>query len=535
MRVCAGVLVFAALGAAAFAQGTPATCRALTELKFDAVKITAAEHVAPGWAFPKSPFNAGFKPAAESHASFCRVALTIDKDIKVEIWLPDIWNHRFEGVGNGGLTGAINYPAMAQAVREGFATASTDTGHETQEGFFDASWVAGHPDRVENFAYRAHHLMAVNAKKIITAYYGRESKKNYFSGCSSGGWQALSEAQRYPEDYDGIVAGAPAINFVRLQSLGFVQAWQARRTPRGDLTPAKLSFMAKAMVAQCDPGDGVKDGFITDPRTCKFDWSKLLCKAGDKPDCLTRAQIARAQTLYGPQTTPRGLKLYPGLPLGVASAFGPHSIAPGHDPFKDSMMIQALKQKPRWTVDRYDPDRDMAPIDKELGGMMNATNPDLSAFKAHGGKLLMYHGWADGLLSPYNTLDYYHAVEAKTPDADKFVRLFMVPSMGHCGGGEGPNGLDSNAAIVSWVEGGEAPDEITGYHTDKDGAIGMTRPLCAEPKVAVYKGSGPTDQASSFVCRIPGTPIVSAAAPRRVADSKRTPPKIERYSIPRKR
>jgi Tannase and feruloyl esterase. len=535
MRVCAGVLVFAALGAAAFAQGTPASCRALTELKFENVKITAAEHVAPGWTFPKSPFNASFKPAAESHASFCRVALTIDKDIKVEIWLPDIWNHRFEGVGNGGLTGAINYPAMAQAVREGFATASTDTGHETQEGFFDASWAAGHPERVENFAYRAHHLMAVNAKKIITAYYGRESKKNYFTGCSSGGWQALSEAQRYPEDYDGIVAGAPAINFVRLQSLGFVQAWQARRTPKGDLTPAKLSYMAKAMVAQCDPGDGVKDGFITDPRTCKFDWSKLLCKAGDKPDCLTRAQIARAQTLYGPQTTPRGLKLYPGLPLGVASAFGPHSIAPGHDPFKDSMMIQALKQKPRWTVDRYDPDRDMAPIDKELGGMMNATNPDLSAFKAHGGKLLMYHGWADGLLSPYNTLDYYHAVEAKTPDADKFVRLFMVPSMGHCGGGEGPNGLDSNAAIVSWVEGGEAPDEITGYHTDKDGSIGMTRPLCAEPKVAVYKGTGPTDQASSFVCRIPGTPIVSNAAPRRVADSKRTPSKIERYSIPRKR
>ncbi len=502
-RFAFALIAAAALsGAGAWAQGTPATCKGLAELKLENVRITAAEHVAPGWLFPKSLFNA-LARRAEAHTSFCRVALTIDKEIRVEVWMPDIWNHRFEGVGNGGLTGALNYPDMARAVGAGFAAASTDTGHETPDGFFDASWAAGHPERVENFAHRGHHLMAVTAKKIIAAYYGHEPKKSYFTGCSAGGWQALSEAERYPEDYDGIVAGAPAINFVRLQSIGFVQAWRARLNPKGELPQAKLSLLSKAMVAQCDSGDGTKDGFITDPRACKFDWSKVQCKAGDKPGCLTKAQVARAKTLYGPQTTPKGLKLYPGLALGVTYVPGPHSLFPGHDPFKETLLIQALKQRPSWSVATYDPDRAMGPLDRELGGMMDATNPDLSAFKAHGGKLLIYHGWSDGQLSPFNTLDYFHAVHEKNPGADTFVRLFLIPSMGHCGGGEGPNGFDSNSAIVSWVESGEAPDEITGYHTAPDGTIMATRPLCAEPRVAIYKGFGPVDEASSFVCKVP--------------------------------
>ncbi len=502
-RFAVALLAGAALSSAvAFAQATPAGCRALAELKLDNVKITAAEHVSPGWKLPKSPFNGTLRPMAEAKTSFCRVALTIEKEIKVEVWMPDIWNHRFEGVGNGGLTGALNFPDMARAAAAGFATASTDTGHDTPDGFFDSNWVPGHPERVENFAYRGHHLMAVTAKKIIAAYYGHEPKKNYFTGCSSGGWQGLSEAQRYPDDYDGIVAGAPAINFVRLQSNGFVQAWRSRQNPKGELTPAKLSLLAKAMVSQCDLSDGSKDGFITDPRLCKFDWSKVLCKAADKPDCLTRAQVARAKTLYGPQSTPRGLKLYPGKPIGTL-AIAPIEFPASRDPFDSLMIIKALKQKPNWRTGNFDPDRDIPPMDKELGAMLNATNPDLAAFKAHGGKLLIYHGWSDNVLSPTNTLDYVHAVEAKTPGADNFLRLFLIPSMSHCGGGEGPNAFDANAAIVSWVETGEAPEELIGYHNDRDGAITATRPLCAEPKVAFYKGSGPLDEAASFVCKAP--------------------------------
>ncbi len=500
-----GVVMLAATCAfatAALAQSDQ--CKAMADLKLDAVRITAAEHIAPGWKFPPSLFNAFLGPRAVSRHSFCRVALTIEKEIKVEVWLPDVWNLRFEAVGNGGLTGALNYPSMAEAVDAGFASASTDTGHVTPKGFFDSDWVAGHSDRVRNFAYRAHHLMAVTAKKVIAAYYGRPARKNYFTGCSSGGWQGLSEAQRYPDDYDGIVAGAPANNFVRLQSSGFVDAYWHRQNPKGDIPPAKLAMLAKAMLEQCDASDGLKDGIITDPRLCRFDYRKVQCKAGDRPDCLTKAQVARAKHLYGPQSTRRGLKLYPGKALGAVVI--PHIDFPaGSDPFNNTMMILALKHRPSWRTATFNPDRDIPPLEKELGAELDATNPDLSAFKAHGGKLLMYQGWGDNILSPYNTLDYFHAVEKKTPGADTFVRLFMIPTMGHCAGGIGPNAFDSNAAIVDWVEHDEAPERLIGYHVAKDGTIGMTRPLCAEPDVAVYKGSGSTDDAANFVCRKPLT------------------------------
>ncbi len=496
-----GLISVLLAGGALFAMPALAqsSCSSLTDLKLDNVRITTAEHVVPGWKPPKSLFAWG---DSRAKTSFCRVVLTIEKEIRTELWLPDIWNGRFEGVGNGGLSGDLNYPSMAQAVTAGFATASTDTGHQTIKSMFDSDWVPGHPDRVENFAHRGHHLMAVVAKQIIAAYYGAPAKKNYFNGCSSGGWQGLSEAQRYPEDYDGIVAGAPAINFVQLQSKAFVQAWFARRTPNGDLPPAKLAMLAKAMVAQCDAADGLKDGIITDPRLCKFDYSALRCKAGDKPDCLTSAQIARAKTLYGPQSTPKGLKLYPGKPLGVVAS-APIEFPAGQDPFDTLMLPQVLKQKPSWRTATFDPDRDIPPMEAEVGGLLDSMNPDLSAFKARGGKLLLYHGWADNVLSPYNTLDYVHAVEKKVPGASDFMRLFMIPSMGHCGGGDGPNSFDSNSAIVDWVEKSQAPDELIGFHIDPAGKFGMTRPLCAEPKVAFYKGTGSPDDAANFICKKP--------------------------------
>lgn len=494
-KILLGAATLALLAATAAEAGD---CAALKGLKREGVTITKAEAVGPGWAPPKSLFT---QPDPTAKTSFCRVVLTIEKEIQAEVWLPDVWNGRFQGVGNGGLTGALNYPAMAEAVRAGFATASTDTGHITTKGFFDIDWVAGHPERVENFGHRAHHLMAVTAKAVIAAYYGKPPTKNYYNGCSSGGWQGLTEAQRYPGDYDGIVAGAPAINFVRLQSNGFVQAWRSRKNPEGAISPPKLLNLAKAMVAQCDGIDGVKDGIITDPRQCKFDYAKIQCKDHNGPDCLTKAQIERAKTLYGPQKTRKGLKLYPGQAAGIVSLF---AIAqePGRDPINDTMMIAALKQKPKWTTATFDPDRDIPPMDKELGSTLNSANPDLSAFAARGGKLLLYHGWADNLLSPYNTLDYFGQVMRKTPDAANAVRLFMIPSMGHCGGGDGPNAFDSTAAIVNWVEKDEAPERLRAYHANQDGSIGMTRPICAEPKVAVYKGSGSASEAKNFECKL---------------------------------
>lgn len=497
-RAAFAAFLFATTASAALAAPGTA-CTALADLKLADVTITAAEQVSPGWKYPASPFNGFLGPRAAAQTSFCRVALTIEKEIKVEVWLPDVWNQRFQGVGNGGLTGAINYPGMADAVKGGFATASTDTGHQTPDSFFDSSWVAGHPDRVENFGYRGHHLMAVTAKKIVAAYYGTPVKKAYYTGCSSGGWQGLTEAQRYPDDYDGIVAGAPAMNFVRLQSNGFYTAYISRRTPGGDIPPDKQKMMAAAMMAKCDASDGLKDGLITDPRLCKFDFQEIQCKSGDKPDCLTKAQVARAKMLYGPRPTKNGVKLYPGQPLGVPPA---NIFASGtDDPFDKTMMILALKEKPKWRTATFEPLRDLPPLEKELG-WLDSDNPDLSAFKARGGKLLMYHGWADPGLPPYVSLDYFAAVNKAVPDANNFLRLFMIPGMGHCGGGIGPNAFDSTAAIVDWVEKDEAPERLIGYHTNEDGTIGMTRPLCAEPKVAVYSGSGSTDEAKNFVCKV---------------------------------
>ncbi|MDE2182671.1 MAG: tannase/feruloyl esterase family alpha/beta hydrolase [Alphaproteobacteria bacterium] len=502
-RLAAALVAAAGLATAAPAQpGSNASCAALADLKLDAARITAAEHVVPGWKIPPSLFNSFAGAATEARTSFCRVTLTIETEIKVEVWLPDIWNGRFEGVGNGGFTGALNYPEMSRAVTAGFATASTDTGHVTPKGFFDTDWIAGHPERVENFAYRGHHLMAVTAKKIVAAYYGTPARKAYFTGCSSGGWQGLSEAQRYPQDYDGIVAGAPANNFVRLQSRAFVEAYWSRRDPKGDIPNAKLTLLAKAMVAQCVAEQSVKDDFITDPRLCKFDYRAVQCKAGDKPDCLTKAQIARAKKLYDPKPAEGGVKLYPGMPLG-AFAIGPIEYPHDHDPFDTVMMIQVLKEKPSWRTATFDPGRDIPPLEAELGAMLDATNPDLAAFKARGGKLVLYHGWADNVLSPYNTLDYFHAVAQKTPGADDFVRLFMIPSMGHCGGGDGPNSFDSTSAIVDWVEYDHAPETLIGFHVAQEGTIGMTRLLCAEPKVAFYKGSGSPDDAANFICKKP--------------------------------
>lgn len=497
-RLASVLLAGAALSFVAAKADTNATCAGLKGLKLDNATITAAEHVAPGWRPPKSLFT---QRDTSVKTSFCRVALTIEKEIKVEVWMPDIWNQRFEAVGNGGLTGAINYPGMAGAVMAGFASASTDTGHENTKTFFDTDWVAGHPDRVENFAHRGHHLMAVNAKKIVAAYYGAPAKKNYYTGCSSGGWQGLTEVQRYPEDYDGVVVGAPAKSFVQLQSNVFYTSYVKRMTPGGDMSPEKQKMIVKAMVAKCDETDGLKDGIITDPRLCKFDFNSLLCKAGDGPDCLTKPQIARAKMLYGERKTKKGLPLYPGQPIGVQPSSIFTEMSP--DPMADTMMILALKQKPSWTPATFDPDRDIPPMDKELGALLNSDNPDLSAFKARGGKLLMYHGWADPGLPPFVSLDYFHAVQKKVPGADDFVRLFMIPTMGHCGGGDGPNGFDSNSAIVNWVEKNEAPERLIGTHTNPDGSIGMTRPLCAEPKVAIYKGTGSPDEADSFICKLP--------------------------------
>ncbi|MDB6044652.1 MAG: Tannase and feruloyl esterase [Gammaproteobacteria bacterium] len=507
VRLVAGLLALAAAGASVAA---PMECAQLKDLKLPNTRITIAESVAPNpvWIYPPSLFTAMAEKLANGPTGvqkpFCRVVGVIEKEINFEVWLPRQWNGKFQGVGNGGLTGAINYPSMGPALEQGYASASTDTGHRTEQGFFEDEWLEGHPERLVNFAYRAHHLMAQTGKQIVAAYYGKPAGRAYYSGCSSGGWEGLSEAERYPDDYDGIVAGAPAINLVQVQSRGILVAQLSLKNPAGNLTRELASRLAAAAVAKCDAKDGLKDGVIDDPRHCDFDPAELQCKSADSKDCLTAPQVQMARALYGPLKSSGGMKLYPGAALGASPlAELPPSSKP--EPVGHAAITLMLPQKPAWTVTTFSPDRDIPVLEKQLGATLDAANPDLHRFQAHGGKLIMYHGWADPLLSPYNTLEYYgnvvQTMGGQQP-TDGFVRLFMVPGMEHCRGGSGPNTFDAVASLDDWVEHGVPPERIIATHKGAQGKqADRSRPLCRYPQVARYKGSGSIDEAASFNCQ----------------------------------
>ncbi len=488
-----------AAGVATPAQAQTRDCAALARLRLPDVQITTAETIPGGtrWAFPASPFNLFAAGNAATDRRFCRIAGVIEREIRFELWLPEDWNGRFLGLGNAGYTGAINYPGMGRGLSLGFAAASTDTGHQTPTAFFDDSWVAGHPDRVENFGHRAHHLLADRAKRIVRAYYGRPADYAYYDGCSSGGWQGLTEAQRYPADYDGIVAGAPANNFIRLQTRAFWLDSLARANPAGTLGPAEVGLLNHAVLAQCDPADGVRDGIISDPQGCGFDPGALLCHPGQSGSCLSHAQVERARLVYGPRRTSGGLALYPGNAWGVS----PIATLPGvtlSEPMLTRMIPAAER---RWTALTFDPDRDVPPLEARYGASLGAWNPDLRPFAAHGGRLIVYHGWTDPLLSPWNSIAYWEAVNARmgARAVPGFYRLFMVPGMDHCRGGAGPDRFDALAAVMAWREHGQAPDRMVA--ASANGA--RSRPLCPWPQVARYSGTGSSDEAASFQCVAP--------------------------------
>lgn len=503
------MLVVGALACAAAQQGVAAvSCASLKTLKIADTRITLAEDVTPNpeWKLPPSVFTgpaaAGLPGPRSTKVPFCRVALTVGKENRIEVWLPRNWNGAFQGVGNGGLTGGINYPAMVPALESGFATASTDTGHTTDD-FFDTSWITGYPDRVIEFGHRAHHEMAVVAKQVVAKFYEKPARKAYYSGCSSGGWQGLTEAQKYPEDYDGIVAGAPAINFVRLQSRPIMEQQLDAKEPGAYVTAELGKLLVDAAVAKCDAIDGIKDGVIDDPRACNFDPAELQCKSGQIKDCLKPGEVKRAKWLYGQLKTPKGLKLYPGPALGAPPTTAVPGIDPRH-PADMAIVLMMQETPPSISYKNFDPDTHIPMLEQRFGADLDAMNPDLSAFKARGGKLILYHGWADQLLSPYNTLDYYASVQQKMGgDQQDFMRLFMVPGMWHCAGGPGPDKFNAVDALTKWVEHGVAPAQMVAAHTGPGGKVDRTRPLCVYPQVAKYKGSGSTDDAANFSCVAP--------------------------------
>jgi len=436
---------------------------------------------------------------------FCRVAGVIDPEIRFEVWMPvpANWNGKFNGIGNGGLAGFINYSGMSAALTRNYATASTDTGHQGGNG----SWALGRPELLVDFASRGIHAMTLVAKMIIQAYYGMAPQYSYFTGCSGGGGQGLSEAQRYPLDYNGIVSGAPANYPTRMWPGELWPAWFTHKDPANLIPPNKLTMIQSAAIRACDSDDGVKDGIIRDPRTCKFDPMSIQCRDGDAPDCLTEGQVASVKAIYGGLKDPTtGRQFWPGFEPGGEAAWDSHIGGAFGTPL--AYFKYFYLGDPGWDwkgFDMTDP-RNMQLMydaDAKLRSVLNSNDPDINSFKRAGGKLIMYHGWADSFIAPRNSIAYYESVSAlqggEKPTND-FFRLFMAPGMMHCGGGNGPNTFDALTALESWVEKGQPPASITAFHTGPDEKTDRTRPLCPYPQVELYKGTGDINDAASFTC-----------------------------------
>jgi feruloyl esterase len=480
-----------------------ATCDSLAALAMKDTVITAAQLVSAG----QFPAPAGRQNAAgganpyKDLSEFCRVSATLtptsDSDIKVEIWLPASgWNGKFQAVGNGGWAGVISYPAMADAVRAGYASASTDTGHVGGRGTF----ALDHPEKLIDFAWRSEHEMTVKAKAVIQAFYGRAPRLSYWNGCSTGGRQGLKEAQKFPDDYDAIIAGAPA----NRTAISLWIADAVLKDPASYIPPSKYPMIHQAALAACDMHDGLKDGLIDDPTKCAFDPTVLVCKGADGPACLTAPQAKAAKQIYSPAVNPRTGKqlfasLVPGTELGWAvQALGPEPSANIYDQYR-----YVVFKDPNWDWKTFNFDSDVVRGDLPENVIMNATDPDMKPFFSHGGKLLLYHGWSDSQVPTVNTIKYFNGVVDNLggpAKASSSVRLFLAPGMGHCGGGEGPNVFDKVGALEEWVERGKAPEKLIASHST-DGKVDRTRPLCPYPQVSRYNGTGAIDDASSFVCR----------------------------------
>jgi feruloyl esterase len=505
----AALLLAALMNGQTLNDGT--SCEGLASLTLPTTTITLAQSVGAGAFMPPAVAGAPTPTPAATEAftallAFCRVAATLkptsDSDIKIEVWLPSSnWNGKFQAVGNGGWAGTVSYAAMAEALRRGYATTSTDTGHASAGG----SFALDHPEKFIDFAYRSEHEMTVKAKAIINAFYGRAPTYSYWNGCSTGGRQGLAEVQRYPNDFDGVIAGAQANPRTHLNAWQLSIGQAALKDPAAFIPVSKYPAIHKAVVNACDALDGVKDGVIGNPTRCHFDPQVLACKGDDSPECLTARQVETARTIMSPATTARGEEIFPGYAPGAELGWsglvgGPEPTSTAIDQYKFVVF-----KDPNWDWRTFNLDRDVAIADKVDNGTINAINPNIDAFTQHGGKLLMYHGWADQLVGPGTSVNYYNSVvkalggASKTTDS---VRLFMVPGMMHCRGGEGPNTFDMVSALEQWVEHGKAPDQIIASHST-NGVIDRTRPLCPYPQVSAYKGTGSTDEAANFVCKAP--------------------------------
>jgi feruloyl esterase len=505
-------------------------CESLKSIKVPSITITAVTAGKPGFELPGQSGMMGNIPARKIQVPFCRIeafaAPSSDSHIGIEVWLPDAsnWNGKFLAAGNPGFIGSLSSGGLAEIMQRGYVAAGTDTGHvdaaagaqNPNAGF---EWAIGHPEKWADWGHRAVHEMAVLTKKLAQSYYGKPIQHSYWNSCHNGGNQGLNEAQRYPDDFDGIVAGDPAFWISHVQPGSLYISWVALKdgvNGPGYVPPAKITMLNKAVIEACDTIDGLKDGLIEDPTKCKFDPASLQCKGADAPSCLTAGQVDTVKKIYAGAKFKDGTPIYSGFEPGSELNW---NFMIEKDPF--SVNINYFKgmvfQDPKWDFRTFDVDRDTRLGIERTGKYVDGNSPDLKAFKKAGGKLIIVSSWNSLALPPRQVQEYYKSVEkvmggaAKTQD---FARLFAVPGSGGCPGFM-MNVEDFNAfdAMTRWVEKGEAPEKIIYSHRESGGAAaGMgragkvyrTRPVCAYPKVSKYKGSGDINDAANFTCAGPG-------------------------------
>jgi Tannase and feruloyl esterase len=528
------LLVALAVSCVPAAGAARLSCERLENLGLPDAKVSLAQAVAAGaFSPPPSPMPPmGSPPSFKDVPEFCRVSIeatpTPDSDIKIEIWMPASgWNGKFRGQGNGGFAGMIDYPGLGAAVKLGYASAATDTGHTGSP--IDGAWALGHPQKVADFGYRGIHLMTLDAKAVISAFYGEKPKRAYFASCSDGGREALMEAQRFPKDYDGILAGAPANYWTHLLAWAVWNVQATTLNPASYIPAAKIPAISNGVLAACDAEDGVKDGVINDPRQCHFDPETIGCKGADAPSCLTAPQVTALRALYAGPRDSAGHQVFPGYSPGGEEGFGGWALwitgnAPLHSliaAFGLGYFSNFVYEKADWDYKTFTVDAGLKAADEKTAADLNSNSPDMSAFKNDGGKLIIYHGWSDAAIAPMNSINYYNSVVARMGKSatNSFVRLFMVPGMQHCGGGPGANSFGADgrgkpddaghniyAALEKWVEKDVAPATIIATKYEQDNAVRgvkMARPLCAYPEIAKYRGAGDTNDASSFECAKP--------------------------------
>ena len=501
---------------------TPKACTtdALAGITLANAALTAASGVAAGSYTPPGSFPQANLPA------FCRITAqatpTTSSLINFEVWVPEgtAWNGKLVVTGNGGYSPTLNYGDMAYAMRQGYAVVGGDTGHQSADpnAMF---WGVNQPEKIADWGSRSIHAITAPSRALVEGLAAQAPTRAYYYGCSTGGHQAYAQIQRYPEDFDGVIAGAPGNNRTRL-NVEFMYRFHSNRATGTNtpviLTNAKATLIAQRAIAACDALDGVTDGVMEDPRACttaQFDIDALQCAGADAPDCLTADQVAVAKKIYaGPKNPRTGAQIYPGYPVG--SEAGWPAYWGSTEPVRADYWRLWVFENPQWNWWTFDYDRDLAFADAKVSPLVDQNNADIAAFKARGAKAIVYQGWQDPVVNALDTIAYVDRVKAlqgSQAEIDSFFRLFLVPGMGHCSGGSGAAHFgNQNAAsptpsadhdvlmaLDRWVETGAAPDRIVATRVVGGTAV-RTRPLCPHPKKAVYGGTGSTDDAANFRC-----------------------------------